>query len=85
MTATFVLIAWSLTGIGCASIMTRSAAAPRGSWAPMAAILGPFWAAVAYEQRMADTAAPGAVFEIVQPVNDRSTLVLMGGVPRVHR
>lgn len=50
MTELLLLAAWSGTGVACSALRPEPDES-RWAWAPMAAVLGPLWAAVAADQQ----------------------------------
>lgn len=58
MTSFIVLAVWSTIGLLLAA-RTSQPGEPRFAWAPVAVILGPLWAPVAFDrQKIADEKAP---------------------------
>ena len=57
MAALLALVIWSAVGLATAAWMAKPGDS-RWAWSPMAAILGPFWPAIATEQRSRTLASP---------------------------
>lgn len=61
MTSAILLGIWMILGVGAAAALPVPSQSSRWGWAPMAAILGPLWVSIAFDQRATARAQPDLV------------------------